>query len=57
MMQTMATVIRAWRHHEELSVREAAVRIGIDRNALTRIESGEGVNGATLARVLNWLLG
>lgn len=57
MMQTMATVIRAWRHHEELSIREAAVRIGIDRNALNRIESGEGVSALTLTRVLTWLFG
>lgn len=56
-MQQMATVIRGWRHHEELSIREAATMIGIDRNALTRIESGEGISGVTLTRLLTWLFG
>lgn len=52
----LANIIRAWRHHEELTLDEAAGRIGIDRNALYRLEHGKAVNQASLATVLRWAL-
>lgn len=52
----IANLIRAWRHHEELSIREAAERIGIDRGALYRLEKGESVNQAALVIVWRWML-
>lgn len=53
----LADMLRAWRHHQELSIREAAERIGIDRGALYRLEKGESVNQATILQVLLWLFG
>jgi transcriptional regulator with XRE-family HTH domain len=52
----ISDIIRAWRHHHELTIREAAERIGIDRNALYRIEHGESVNQATLFQMWRWML-
>jgi len=52
----IAKLLRAWRHHEELSIREAATRIGIDRSSLYRIERDEPVNQATILNVLRWIL-
>jgi transcriptional regulator with XRE-family HTH domain len=49
-----ADMLRAWRHHQELSIREAAERIGIDRGALYRLERGESVNQATILQVIRW---
>jgi transcriptional regulator with XRE-family HTH domain len=49
-----ADMLRAWRHHQELSIREAAERIGIDRGALYRLEKGESVNQATILQVIRW---
>jgi transcriptional regulator with XRE-family HTH domain len=53
----LADTLRAWRHHQELSIRDAAERIGIDRGALYRLEKGESVNQSTLVSVWRWLLG
>lgn len=52
----IANLLRAWRHHEELSIRDAAERIGIDRGALYRLEKGESVNQTTLVSVWKWML-
>ena len=38
-----------------LSLREAAELIGIDRNALYRLEGGEAVNTRSFLRLMNWL--
>jgi len=51
----LADMLRAWRHHQELSIREAAERIGIDRGALYRLEKGESVNQATILQVQLWV--
>lgn len=53
----IAELITAWRHHNEMSIREAATRIGIDRGALYRLERGESVNQATFHQVLRFILG
>ena len=53
----IADLIRAWRKDEELSIREAADRIGVDRGALYRLEKGESVNQATILQVLRWAFG
>lgn len=49
-------LIRAWRHHEEISIREAAGRIGIKPATLVRVESGRAVSGETVTAILNWML-
>jgi hypothetical protein len=42
----IADLLRAWRHHEELDIREAADRIGINRRGTVP------VNQATILQVL-----
>ena len=42
----IAHIIRAWRCHKELTLDEAAKLIGIDRNALHRLERGKAINQA-----------
>jgi transcriptional regulator with XRE-family HTH domain len=51
----LADTLRAWRHHHELSIRDAAERIGIDRGALYRLEKGEHVNHPTLMSIWRWM--
>jgi transcriptional regulator with XRE-family HTH domain len=50
----LADMLRLWRRHNDLSIREAAARIGIDRSALHRFERGEAVNQATILQVITW---
>jgi transcriptional regulator with XRE-family HTH domain len=52
----VAKVIRGWRSDERLSLRQAADCIGIDYNALWRLEKGESVNQGTLITIWRWLL-
>lgn len=56
-LANLPAALRAWRHHEELTLTEAAERIGIDRNSLWRLEKRETVNQATLITIWQWLLG
>lgn len=51
-----ATVLRAWRHHEELSLQQAADQIGLKLDTYRRVEMGNAMEGETLAKVLRWLL-
>lgn len=52
----IATLLKAWRHHEEMSVRQAAECLGIPPSTLQRVEQGHTLSGETLAVVLRWLL-
>lgn len=49
-------ILKAWRHHEEMSIREAAERIGIPWSTYGRIENGYPMSGDTFAVILRWLL-
>lgn len=51
----IATVIQAWRKREELTIRQAAERIGIDRNSLYRLECGKSVRLDSLAALMRFL--
>jgi hypothetical protein len=42
----IADLLRSWRHHEELNIREAADRIGVNRRGTVP------VNQATILQVL-----
>lgn len=53
----LGEVIRKWRVMSELSVREAAMQIGLVPATLARIESGDSMSGDSLAAVLRWLMG
>jgi hypothetical protein len=52
----IAELLRAWRHHEEMSVREAADRIGIPWSTYARVEKGYPMSGETLAVIWRWML-
>lgn len=52
----LGEVIRKWRVMSELSVREAAMQIGLAPATLARIESGDSMGGDSLAAVLRWLM-
>lgn len=52
----LGVVLKAWRCHKELTLRVAAKNIGISYTALHRIERGYMMNGATLMKVLVWLM-
>lgn len=56
-LSNLPRVLRCWRHHEELTTREAAKMLGIDHATLWRFEQGEAVNQATLVTIWRWLLG
>jgi len=51
----IADVVKTWRRMNGLSLREASEKIGIDRNALYRLEDGKPVNMRSFAKVLRWL--
>lgn len=50
-------LLRAWRAHEQIGVREASRRIGISPATLSRIENGNNVDGNTMLRLMAWLHG
>lgn len=52
----LAELFDSWRHDRRLSIREAAKMIGVGAATLYRFEKGEPIEGATLAKILRWLL-
>jgi transcriptional regulator with XRE-family HTH domain len=52
----LASVLRKWRIMSELPLRSAAKGMGISAATLLRIENGHVCDGATLAKILTWLL-
>jgi transcriptional regulator with XRE-family HTH domain len=48
--------LRKWRKMSDLTVRDAAKRIGIGFAAYSRIERGATMDGVTLAAILRWML-
>jgi transcriptional regulator with XRE-family HTH domain len=52
----LGKVIHKYRINNELTLRELAQEIGIGAATLMRLEQGRDPDGATLAKVLNWLL-
>jgi len=52
----IANLLKAWRHHEELSIREAAERIGIPASTLAGIEGGRSMSADTLAVIWRWTM-
>ena len=55
LLMQLGDVLRKWRKMSDLTLREAAARIGLQFNTLARIETGEQMDGATLAFILRWL--
>ncbi len=52
----VAELLKAWRHHQELSVREAAERVGIPASTYAGIEKGRAMSSETLAVIWRWML-
>ena len=52
----LGEVIRQWRYITRVGVREVAKQIGTSAGTLSRVERGENPDGATLAKILVWLL-
>ena len=52
----IAELLRAWRHHEEMSIREAAERVWIPWSTYARAEKGYPMSGETLAVIWRWML-
>lgn len=51
----LGRVIKVYRLHSELTMRELADEIGIGPATLMRIEHGQSPDGDTLVKVLSWL--
>ncbi len=49
-------MLRKWRTMSEITMRDAAASIGISQATLSRIERGENMDGAVLAKIITWLL-
>jgi len=50
----LGQLIKSWRKDKDLSLRAASRLIGLDLNALHRLESGRPCDGVNLAKVLKW---
>lgn len=56
-MMRLGRILRASRVLDGDSLRERAEAIGIDRQALWRLERGQPVNLANFTKLLSWLTG
>lgn len=52
----LGDLLRCWRLIREVTTRDAAKMIGTTAPTICRIEAGKPVDGATLAKVLKWLM-
>jgi transcriptional regulator with XRE-family HTH domain len=52
----LSSLLKTWRHREELSVREAAERLGLPSSTYAGIERGRAMSGETLAHIVRWML-
>ena len=50
-------LIKSWRVVEKKGQREVAAEIGIGVSTLCRIENGEMMDGAALAKIIAWATG
>ena len=48
-------LIATWRWAQKIPAHQVAKSIGVSTATLCRIERGENMDGATLAKVLNWM--
>lgn len=53
----LGEVIAGWRYSERLTLREAALIMGVSHTTLFRLERCKGIDGKTLATVIAWLMG
>jgi DNA-binding XRE family transcriptional regulator len=53
----IAELLKAWRWREDMTIREAAERVGIPWSTYARVEKGYPMSGETLAVIWRWMLG
>jgi transcriptional regulator with XRE-family HTH domain len=53
----IAEVVRAWRHHHEMTLQQASEQVGLTLDTYRRIERGAALSGETQARIYVWLFG
>ena len=51
----IGTVLRSWRHHEEMSLEQAAKKIGLPLSTLDRVEKGSGIENRTMVVLIHFL--
>lgn len=52
----LGMLIRAYRHKTDLTLMELAAEIGVGVSTLSRVETGDGMDGETLGKVLVWMM-
>jgi len=52
----IAELLRGWRHYEELSMPQAANKLGLTVNTYRALERGDQVNGKYLAILIAWCI-
>ena len=57
MTYRLSSVLKEYRWAKRVGVRELARQIGVSAPTLNRIERGGNPDGASLAKILRWLLG
>lgn len=55
-MKHLGEILNCWRWQKRITVRDAAVQIGLSASTYSRLERGCSIDGDTLATVLAWLL-
>ncbi len=53
----VADLLTNWRFINKLTLRDAAIEMGLSPSSLARIERGKIPDGDTLIRLMNWLFG
>lgn len=56
-MSNIARVLKAYRFHREIGLREMAVIIGLSAPTLCRIEAGKEMSQGTMLKLIQWLFG
>jgi len=51
----IGTILKAWRVHNKVSLRNAANSMGISHSTLHRVENDRPVDAETMLRLINWL--
>lgn len=52
----IGAVLRRWRLYREVSLRSLAKEIGLTPSTLSRLETGENIDAASMWKVWQWLM-
>lgn len=53
----LSRVIRVYRYHHKIVLRDLAKQIGIGASTLMRFEHGKAIDAETFLKILSWLTG